>query len=213
MRKSKIKNQKSKIAEWFTTTGSNSCGFTLIEPVVVMAVVIAIGGIGFSIIFSSLRATNKTNTLTSARQNGNYAISQMSKMIRYAKRFDGVSTDDVSYLSTCAVSVGVGTPTPVPAQYHYLKVTSFEDVETKFTCVDKVTSSPSGLISFTAGPLVDTDKIVVDTCYFTCSQTSSSDFPTIGISFSLSQKDLDSLVENKASVNFNTSIVMRNLNK
>lgn len=195
-------------------------GFTLIELLAVMVVVIVIGGIGFSIIFSSLRATNKTNTLTSARQNGNYAISQMSKMIRFAKRFDGISADDSlnSYLTNCAQETVVPpSPTPTLVEYHYLKVTSFDGGQTKFSCAPATLAPPAGLISSGSGtttlPLIDTTSIIVNSCYFTCDQTSSSDFPTISINFNLSQKEQNPLVERKASIDFNTSIVIRNLNR
>ncbi|MBI1982537.1 MAG: prepilin-type N-terminal cleavage/methylation domain-containing protein, partial [Candidatus Levybacteria bacterium] len=63
-------------------------GFTLIEMLAVIFVLSTIGVLVAAIITSSLRGTSKTNTITSVRQNGFYAIAQMTKMIQNARRLD-----------------------------------------------------------------------------------------------------------------------------
>lgn len=185
-------------------------GYTLIELLAVMVVFVVIGGIVLAIIFSTLRATNKANTLAYLRQNGNYAISQMVKMIRDAEKFEGVKINSGdSYRLSCQTQ-----------DYHFLKITSFDGGTTEFTCLPiNLPSLPNGQISSTSALLalpallIDTSMISVTTCSFTCSHTSASDSPIIGISFSLSQGSDSPFVEKKASIDFETSVTMRNLNK
>lgn len=184
-------------------------GFTIIELLAVMVVLVIISGIVLSIIFSSLRATKKTNILSSVKQNGSYVISQMEKAIRGAKKFGGVSTNDTSpitYNVNCVQPTAVpGNPTPTPIPYHALKITSFDDSQTEFYC------STSGIFS-NSNSLIDSSILKVDSCSFICNQSSSSESPTIDINFSLLQKTSNSLAEEKASVSFKTSATMRNLN-
>lgn len=179
-------------------------GYTLIELLAVMVVFVVIGGIVLAIIFSTLRATNKANTLAYLRQNGNYAISQMVKMIRDAEKFDGVKINNGDlYGLLCQTQ-----------DYHFLKITSFDGGTTEFTCLPiNLPSLPNGKISSNSALLIDTNTISVTTCSFTCSHTSASDSPIIGISFSLSQGSDSPFVEKKASIDFKTSVTMRNLNK
>ena len=63
----------------------NKKGFTLIELLASIAVIVVIGSVIAGIIKSSLRGSNKTNTIEAIRQNGNYALSQISKNIEYAQ--------------------------------------------------------------------------------------------------------------------------------
>lgn len=179
---------------------AQNVGFTMIELITVMIVLLIISGIVLSIMFSSLRVTNKTNVLTSVKQNGNYAISQMEKIIRNAKNFNGVKVNLAdSYLSFCPSG---------STQHHFLKITSFDGLETEFICDTQISSN--------SGSLVDLNSVDVSSCFFTCSQTSSSDFPTININLSLSQRSTSSFVEHKASASailFQTSVTMRNLNR
>src|SRR3989344_4544421 len=96
-------------------------GFTLIEILVVMAVLIFIGLIIGSIVMSVLRGTNKTNTLTQVRQNGSYAISQISKTLRNAKSFEGVKINEGNNYTTICNSSD---------EYKYMKIKSFDEEET-----------------------------------------------------------------------------------
>ncbi len=92
-------------------------GFTLIELLVVILVIFSVGVLISSVLFSALRGANKTNTIDTVRRNGNSAITQMSRMIRYSQSFNGVSTDGVSY-TTCdgrpIVSVPLAISSPPP---------------------------------------------------------------------------------------------------
>ncbi|MCL4353494.1 prepilin-type N-terminal cleavage/methylation domain-containing protein [Patescibacteria group bacterium] len=195
---------------------SNSLGYTLIELLAVMAVLVVVGAVVGQILFSVLRGNNKTNTLSSVNQNGSYAISQMSKMIRNTQFFNGVSIDGSTYITDCVTSsVGALTPTPTPETYKSLKITSFDGGETIFSC-DLASSPPT--ISSNSASLLDTNAVEIDMsssnpCYFTCSQDSFSGSTRIGIHFSLkefSNSGVTPIEEKSASAVFDTSVILRN---
>lgn len=196
--KSRLGGQKSKMR-----------GYTLVEMLAVIVVFSMIGGIIAAIFASSLRGSNKANVTNEVRQNGNYALTQMSRMITYAKSFDGVSTDGVSYETDCYTEpVLENTPTPTPSEYHYLKITGFDGGQITFTCL----SNPDE-ISSNAATMINENAVSVDSCKFTCEQLNIIQPPTIKINFSLSQKNEEALFESRASVSFETSATMRNLGK
>lgn len=187
-------------------------GFTLIELLVVIVVLIATGTVIGSVLFSSLRGVNKTNVITVVRQNGDYAISQMAKTIRNAKKFEGVSLDDQAYVTDCSQTSYV--------HYIYIKMTTPEDKQVTFSCSHRDISSrvcnpqdDCNSISFSS--LIDANFVSTDenSCYFTCGQDNLTDAPTVGINFSLSQKGSreNMFVEKTATVKFQTSVSMRNL--
>lgn len=196
-------------------------GFTLIELLVVIVLFGTIGSVIGSILFSAFRGSSKSALLTTVSQNGSYAITQMSKMIRSgqwnAGNGDGVSVDDSSgsYTTNCF------TPSPTPTlQYHYLKITSTTDgLQTKFIC-DTI-NNPSNPIASTSGStwsnissLVDTSTVKVNTCSFTCSQTSATDIPLITIDFTLQQAGSSSFAEKIVSpIDFNTSVELSNISR
>ncbi len=179
-------------------------GFTLLELLVVMVVLISTGIVIGGILFSSLRGVTKTNTLTAVRENGDFAISQIVKMIRNAKEFKGVSTDGETFFNDCSVG---GVP-----KYYHIKITSPDGGETTFSCEFATISSKSA--SFSNISLIDTRAVVVkqDSCFFTCSQESLTETPTIGIRFSLQQEESINVFqgERTAAIDFQTSVTMRN---
>ncbi|GEM_PF-1724516 len=187
---------------------SNLLGFTLIELLVAAGVVITVGGIMASIMVSALRGVNKSNTLTDARQNGSFVIAQTTKILRYAKQFDGVSTDNVTYTTDCTVPAVNPTPTPVP--YTYARVTSFDGGQTTIGCI----STAPATISSNSASLVNTTAVVVSNCYFTCTQSLSDGLITLDLDFTLSSNTTSLLNERKASpVPFSTSVTFRNLGR
>lgn len=172
-------------------------GFTLIEILVVIFVLSTIGVLVAVIITSSLRGTSKTNAITAVRQNGFFAIAQMTKMIQNARKLDS------PYPCTPAP-----TPTPQPS-YQSISIVSVDGGQTTFRC--NYGSPPT--IASNSGSLLNTSSVALDSCSFTCSQVSVGDPPIIGISFVLKQKRADSFFEQSASIPFQTSVVMRNVGR
>lgn len=164
-------------------------GFTLIEILVALSIVAVIGSITVSILFMTLRAGKKSDVLIGLKQNGNTAMAQIVKNIRYAKSLD--------YPTSCV------SPVTVPR----ITLTSISDnAQTTFTC----TAGASTSIASNGASLIDTSVAVVSGCSFTCSQATLNDPPTIAIGYTLNARNLTDLTETRGSVRFNTSVIMRN---
>ncbi len=172
-------------------------GFTLIELLVVMVVLLSTGMVIGTILFSSLRGATKASIINTARQNGDFVISQMVKTIRNAKAFGGVSNDNVQWITDCSQNAIM--------QYKYVNITGPDDNKIVYSCAHSVISSNSvSLIDDTSVHIDDTS------CYFTCLQSSPSDNPTIGINFSIVQSKQGALSESSVSLPFSTTVRMRN---
>ncbi len=182
----------------------NQKGFTLVELLAVVMVIGVVGSVVGGILISSLVGTNKTNALDNVRQNGNYALLQMSKEIEFSRNFYGVSLNGVGYITDCTIPTV--SPTPTPTQYGYVKIMSANGQTVAFSCSGTTISSNSA-------SLIDASTVKTTSCYFTCSQDNLVLPPTVGINFTLSQAKAGNFVENNTSVSFNTSVTLRNLNR
>jgi type II secretory pathway pseudopilin PulG len=120
-------------------------GYTLIELLAVMIILMAVGTIITSILVITLRSGNKSTTTNDIRQNGNYAMAQMSKMITYAQEFEGVSVNDPSQFP--AQLQTDCTSQPAFTQYKYLRIKSFDEGITTFACTDSKIASQSSIVS------------------------------------------------------------------
>ncbi|KKP80953.1 MAG: hypothetical protein UR81_C0011G0013 [Candidatus Levybacteria bacterium GW2011_GWB1_35_5] len=196
-------------------------GYTLVELLVAMILLITVGSIMAAIIVISLRGSNRSTNVNDIRQEGNFALSQMTKMITYAQGFEGISdgtTDGdgkLVYTKNCTLN-------PTTYKYKYLKISSFDQGTTTFICNDNPTGN---LIASYGASLAKWPRTVGDTtsfiryfnevkyavsaCFFTCLQENSSVTPTIGISFTVQKLDA-TLVENKVSLDFDTTVGFRN---
>lgn len=184
-------------------------GYTLIEFLVVIVVLGVVGSIVAGVIMFSLRGANKTNTIENIRQNGNYVISQMAKDIGYARSLDGLSTDGITYVTSCPATL---SPAPTSTNYSHIKVTPFNNSSIIYSC-----SSVGGLstVAYQKPPAsvvsLIPSSIQVSNCSFTCTVTSVADLPIIRISFILQPAAASTLVEKFATpITFETSITMRN---
>jgi len=179
-------------------------GFTLIELLIVISVFAIVGAIAGTILATSLRTSIKTNVITNVRQNGNFAMTQMTKLIRYARAI------------TSPFPCVYPSPTPAPAESS-ITVISADGGEITFSC-NGDSDNPPNTIASNGASLLDTNTVELtpNSCTFSCTQQSESDYPVIDISFSLSQNSSGNFTEQKASANpipFSTSILMRNLNR
>ena len=184
----------------------------MIELLAVAVVIIAVSSIISAILFSSLRGVSKTSVTDAVRQNGNSAISKISREIKFAKIFGGVTNDEVSYNRNC--STYGQNPIPPPIQYKYLKVTNLDNEELVFYCENGNSLYQRTGVSVPVS-LFDTNTVVMEagSCYFTCTQNVETDPPTVGIHFTLSQKENATFFERKASAEFQTSVTFRNITK
>ena len=200
--KSQISNlKKNFLGAWNLKLGSLQKGFTIVEILAVIIVFISIGSIATAVFFTSLRVVNKSNSLASLRENGNYAMNQMTKMIRYAVDFEGVSDDGITYSPACSTAPVRNTA------YPYLKITSFDGNSTVLHC----TTGANGNIASNSAALLDTNVVkAVDACSFTCTQTNAGDPPTILINLTISETGTAGIAERNTTLPLQTSVTFRN---
>ena len=173
---------------------NTNAGFSLVEVLVGTVVVISATVVVLSIIISSFRISSKTTTSSVIRQNGNYSLSQASRMIQFAESFDGARVNASSALeSTCPAT---------DKTYKYLYLTYNGSTKTLY-CSD------SNGIQINSASSIDVSKVNVGTCNFTCRQN-VGEGPIIGINFDLSIGGANEVVEKKAGIIFSTSVKMRN---
>ena len=186
-------------------------GFTLIELLVAIVVIGSFGSIVVNIITSAFRGTSKTGVINTVRENGNYAISEITRKVKYAKSFNGASTDG-SDPWTCQVVAAV--PSPTPAQYKAVKTIAFDGTVTTFSCNDSADTPPETIVS-NSESLIDTTSVALPApiptfCFFTCQKASIADSPQVGINFTLTSKITSGIAEKQSTIPFNTSIKVRN---
>jgi len=161
-------------------------GFTLIEILFVMGGLGIIAVIGSGMFFSILRGSTKTKTLQLVKQNGDYAISVMERMIRNARSLVSPSTDGTVDSITIKNSDG-GTTT--------------------FSCE----GAPATISSNSSSLLSNEVKVSSDCSIFEVTVGEAGIKPgVIKINFSLSQSRTTTRPEEQAVVNFQTTVSLRN---
>lgn len=171
-----------------------SYGYTLIEILAVIAIFGVIGTIVFGILTTALQSSNKSEGLMTVQQNGSYALSLMSRMIRYSKQI------------TSPTSCYSG-PTPTPVSDTSLTIENLDGHSTTFSC----DGLPTGTIASNGASLLDTQSVAVTSCTFSCTQSTAYDVPSVTISFILNKRNSNTLVENNSPVTFQTTVTLRNL--
>ncbi len=166
-------------------------GFTLVELLVAIAIFAIIGTVSLSILFMTLRAGKKSDTLIMLKQSGNAAMSQVVRSIRYAKSLD-VPNSCVTPVTTSQITL----------------TSVLDNGSTTFVC----TSTTPNTIASNSASLIDTAFAAVSGCSFTCTQPTVNDPPTINFIFKLSSNS-SGQVETRAIIPFQTSVTMRNYNK
>lgn len=103
MKKTKV--NKKNLHDNFLSKKINA-GFTLVEVMVVLVIILVVGTMIVGVMFAVARNANKAKALDAVKKNGNYAIEQMGRSIRYARTFDGVSPDgeDGTYVGNCTIA-------------------------------------------------------------------------------------------------------------
>lgn len=163
-------------------------GFTMLELLVVISVISVAGILISGVLVSTLRGSNKATTVDNLKQNGNYALLQMSRVIRSASNID---------LLPCGnPSMAVQTMT----------VTQLDTTQTVFDCTGTtITSNGSSLLD------TSVVQLVPSSCQIICSQQTSADIPVVQIKFSLMQSGSGNFADQASTIPFQTSIVLRNV--
>jgi type II secretory pathway pseudopilin PulG len=178
---------------------NNQTGYTLVELLTVIIILVAVGSIISSVLVSVLRSSNKSSVTDVVRTNGNNAMAQMSKMITYAQKLEGISVDGSKYYADC-------TSLSSTTKYYYLRIKGFDSGVTTFACANSqiASKSASGAISYLVDP-----KLYA-TCYFNCSQESAAAPARIDIFLDLKAASSTTFSENQADIPFETSVTVVN---
>ena len=174
-------------------------GFTLVELLISIAIIITSATIVVMIITASYRSSNKTNTIDLVRQAGNLSLTQLTKMIQFADDFQSATDDSGDEVAFCPVDDGASA-----IDFKTIEIVSGGSVKS-ISCND------NGSLSLNDRPLIDDNEYYMNGCRLTCSQKKYSESPIIGVSFKLYKEGYQA--ESGAGVSFTQKIKMRNLNQ
>ncbi len=172
-------------------------GFTLIELLVAVAIISGLGTVLAQSFFTATRSNTKVERLTDVKQNGEYAIAVLERLIRNARSLTASCTSGGTQATPNAAIVspdGLTTTFQCALVGSVTRVASVSAVGTEYLTSSAVTLG---------GTSCDTD-----TLNFYC--TSIADLPrSVKVTFQLSQKGTPIDQFEKASTTFQTSIGLR----
>jgi prepilin-type N-terminal cleavage/methylation domain-containing protein len=164
-------------------------GFTLIEVLVVMALLATVAVIISNMFFTTFRSSTKTKSLTTVKQNGDYTLSVMERLIRGSKEV----------MSSCPE-----VPPEAPAVTNNITIGMLNGDEIVFSC-----DLENKLIA-SNGANLTSNKVKLDSCSFEC-RSGGEFYPQIvTIDFTLSQAGETAGEEEQAKIDFKTTVVTRN---
>ncbi len=181
-------------------------GYTLIELLVVSGILVAVSGIVGGILVSTMRSSEVTRSTTQIAQNGNYALSSISELIKHSQDVSAVWNSNNSYPTNFAGCAGESSP-----EGDSLALMMPEGQEVQLTC-----SHSSGRVASTSGSmtyyLTNRELAVVQgSCKFVCNQNSAFSPPRIEVKFELGIRDgtTNNVLDGSSKV-FQTQISSRN---
>jgi hypothetical protein len=128
----------------------------------------------------------KLDAMEYAQQNGDIALSQMIRAIRYAKQLD------------------IPTSCVTPVTVSSIKITSLLDnAQTTYSC-------GANAIASNGASLIDDSTLKVSSCSFYCSQQTDYQPPTLTVKYVLEPRNNSGLIESTFSLPFQSSVTMRN---
>jgi prepilin-type N-terminal cleavage/methylation domain-containing protein len=181
-------------------------GFTLIELIIVVGILSLMSLVIAQVFFTTMKTNTKTELMKDVKQNGEYAMDGLSRMIQNAAGIEGTCvdiaetqtpTDEITVIDHFGTSillkcVDIGTPSVA-------RIASVSGGISEYLTSDSVSLiSDSGDLTCTSSPL-----------QFSC--TSVGGIPSsVGISFRLRQKNTAQSVEESADSEFRSTVTIRN---
>lgn len=173
-------------------------GFTLVEILVGMVIFITVVTVVLSVFITVLRGSKNSDSLILVKQNGEKAMNQIVKGLRYAKSLDYPNLSGGS-VPACTEAGTVVTS---------VSVTSVNLTQSVFSC-PSVFNNPN-YIDVNGNRLTDINSVLVESCYFVCTQKIGSS-PVISINFQLSKINPNGLIEGRVVIPFQSSVTLRNI--
>lgn len=167
-------------------TVKNGAGFTLIEVLMVVFLLGIVVVIGSNLFFSILKGASKAEVEKEVKQNGDYAMNVMERMVRNAQN--------------CSEASGILTITNPDGNWSEFKCLPDEGVT-------KIASESALGTGYLTGKNVTLGTSCPGSLSFSCDQTKTP--PVVNISFDLSQKGTVTRPEEKAQIHFQTTVGLR----
>lgn len=172
-------------------------GFTLIELLVAVAIISGLGVVLTQAFFTTTRSNTKVEKLSDVKQNGEYALAIMERMIRNARGINAYCTSSGTEVTP---SIAIVNPDGNPTTFQCVLAESVTRVASVSSAGTEYLTSRAVTLG---GPSCD-----ASTLKFYC--TSIADIPrSLKVTFQLSQKGMPTDQFEKASTVFQTSISVR----
>lgn len=175
---------------------SDSRGFTFLELLVTMALIVGISVVLTQVFFTTTRSTTKTEVFKEVKQSGDFAMQTMERMIRSAS----------SVTSTCSDSGSTMTS---------LTIVNPDNDVTTFTCALDGSIAKIASVSAAETFYLTSDSVTVggsscstSTLSFICTKV-SNEASKVRIEYTLSQKNSSGDQFEKATSTFQSTVTLR----
>lgn len=168
----------------------SSQGFSLIEMLIVVTLTVMIIVSASSVLLSSMLSGGQVNTTKSIKQNGDYAIAQMTTSLRNAIK---LLPNDAG--ETCDVGM------------NQLRFTSLDDGVTTYGRA--VVTPTDARIASNSAHLTSDAVFLADTLQFDCVQSADGAVTNISIYFTLTRGNSGNRITEVGSQDFNTTVTIR----
>lgn len=175
-------------------------GFTLIELLIGLFIISTIGTLVVGILWVSLKSTVKINNMNIIRHHSNYAVLQITKMLQFAKEFQGVSQDGITFTTNCE-----SPSIPVGSIYSSVRISNHDGGITTLSCLGN-----DNTIASNSASLFSIETFEVTDCNFTCTQISEGSSYSVGFRFKVQKKTDGNILDDPAALNFQNTVTIRN---
>lgn len=176
----------------------NNKGYTIVELLAVMSIIVIVSGLIAGILYSTLRGGSKSRITSDVAQNGNYALSVITSTI--------IASHDVTQIGGVPIASCTAAPSGTS-----IDLSQSDGSTITFSCSGNTVASTSAAVTTS---LIDTSGLEVDSssCTFKCRQENNDPvaIPVIDVAFTVKQKGTVTNNDAKSSASFSTSTSMRN---
>ncbi len=180
----------------FTQYFSTDAGFTLVEILVAIGIFALMSGVLSSVFFATLRTNTKTQIQKEVKQNGDFVLDIMTRMIQNSRK-----------VSSACGSLVSSNPS--------IDIVNPDGGTTTFECRDdggilRIASTSAGVSAYLSSPSVTLAGTDCTTALaFTC-VVAPDGSQSIKIDFTLTQKGSSPKTYEQASNKFGTTVTLRN---
>lgn len=169
-------------------------GFTMIELIIVLAILGILMPAGFAMFMANLRAQTKVLILQQVKRNGDAALDTMESLIK----IQGQSLEEADGTAVCDTSGS-----------SYSGDVYFVDPDGQRFMFHQLTERIASESATTA--YLTSDRVTVSNFVLSCSRESQFTAPLVSIAFDVQQAQMTTRAEEAATLGYQTKIRLRNL--